>query len=192
MLPAPTDKEVRSTPPVPSKKEAGTTQAAPTKKEAGTIPPGPTRKEACTTSGKPTDPKQKGTPNSDGPATPSSQRSSSDIDDGTEDDEYIRCFVEWLVLHPDCKRMLDDETKMLAYYESKIGNTAVSIIRQAVNNDRELFIEAWAQGTAGVNAMCEGIVGLNRRLGNMSSFASGQQKWTADMDGGRRKRVCKE
>jgi hypothetical protein len=73
-LPAPTEKVASMTPPVPIKKEASTT------------PPAPTGKEAGTTLDQPTDPKQKGTPKSDRPATPGSESSRSN-DDDTEDEE---------------------------------------------------------------------------------------------------------
>ena len=154
----------------PAEEEAGTTPAAPTGKEAGTTPEKPDR-----------------------PATPNSESSSSDDDDDdTEDEEYVSCFLEWLGLDPDCKRMLDDETKMLAHHERKMGNKAVPIFQQAVNEDPELFIEARAQITAAVYAMREAIVRFDTRLGNISYFASGQGKRKADKEGGKRKRVRKE
>jgi hypothetical protein len=175
----------------PTEKDAGTVPPAPTEKDASTTPPAPTGKEAGTTPDKPTDPKQKGTPKPDQPATPGSESSSSD-DDDTEDEEYVSCFLEWLGLDPDCKRMMDDETKMLAHHERKMGNKAVPIFQQAVNEDPELFIEARAQITAAVYAMREAIVRFDTRLGNISYFASGQGKRKADTDGGKRKRVRKE
>jgi len=188
----PAEKDAGTILPAPTEKEAGTTPPAPTEKEAGTTPPAPTGKEAGTTPEKPTDPKQKGTPKPDRPATPSSESSSSDDDDGTEDEEYVSCFLEWLGLDPDCKRMLDDETKMLAHHERKMGNKAVPIFQQEVNEDPELFIEARAQVTAAVYAMHEGIVRFDTRLGNISYFARGQGKRKADTEGGKRKRVRKE
>jgi len=155
-----------------TKKDAGTVPAAPTKKDASTTPPAPTGKEAGTTPEKPTDRKQKGTPNPDRPATPGSEISSSD-DDVTDDEEYVSCFLEWLGLHPDWKRIMDDETKMLAHHNRKIGNKAIPIFQQAVNQDPELFTEARAQITAAVYAMREVIVRFDTRLGNISYFASG-------------------
>ena len=88
--------------------------------------------------------------------------------------------------------MLDNETKMLAHHERKMGNKAVPIFQQAVNEDPELFTEARAQVTAAVYAMREAIVRFDTRLGNISYFASGQGKRKADTDGGKRKRVPKE
>jgi len=187
----PTEKDASTVPPAPTEKDAGTTPPAPTGNEAGTTPPAPTGKDAGTTPDKPTDPKQNGNPQPDRPATPSSESSSSN-DDDTEDEEYVSCFLEWLGLDPDCKRMMDDETKMLAHHERKMGNKAVPIFQQAVNEDPELFTEARSQITAAVYAMCEAIVRFDTRLGNISYFASGQGKRKADTDGGKRKRVRKE
>jgi hypothetical protein len=85
----------------------------------------------------------------------------------------VSCFLEWLGLDPDCKRMMDDETKMLAHHERQMGNTAVPIFQQAVNVDPELITEARAQITAAIYAMCEAIVRFDTRLGNISYFASG-------------------
>jgi hypothetical protein len=163
----------------------------PTEKEAGTTPPALTGKEAGMTPDKPTDPKMKGTPNPDRPSTPSIESSSSD-DDDTEDEEYISCFLEWLGLDPDCKRMLDDETKMLAHHERRMGNKAVPIFQQVVNEDAKLFRKARAQITTAVDAMREAIVRFDTRLSNISYFASGQGKRKADTDSVKRKRVHKE
>jgi len=197
--PAPTEKVGCMTPPVPTRQEAGTTPPAPTRKETGKIPPTPveieastilpTEKEAGTTPEKPIDPKQKGTPKPDWPATPSS---SDDDDDNSEDEEHVCCFLLWLGLDLDCKRMLNDETKILGSHERKVGNEAVPVFQQAVSEDPELCIEAWAQSTAAVYVMREEIVQLNTRLGNILYFACGQGKWNADTDGGKRKRVRKE
>ena len=153
----PTENDTCTVPPVPTEKDARTTPPAPIEKESGTTPPAPAGKEAGMTPDNPTDPKQKGTPRPDQPATPGSESSSSD-DDDTEDEEYVSCFLEWLGLDPDCKRMLDNETKMLVHHERKMGNKAVSIFQQAVNEDPELFIQARTQITAAGYAMCEAIV----------------------------------
>jgi hypothetical protein len=88
--------------------------------------------------------------------------------------------------------MMDDETKMLAHHERKMGNKAVPIFQQVVNEDTELFTVALAQITAGVYVMREAIVQLDTQLGNISYFASGQGQRKADTDGGKRKRVRKE
>jgi len=136
----------------PTEKDAGTVPPATTEIGAGTTPPAPTGEEAGTTPDKPTDPKQKGTPKPDRPATPGSESSCSD-DDDTEDEEYVRCLLEWLDLDPDCKKMMDYEMKMLAHHERKMGNQAVHIFQQAVNEDPELFTEARAQITAAGYAM---------------------------------------
>jgi hypothetical protein len=73
-----------------------------------------------------------------------------------------------------------------------MGNKAVPIFQQAVNEDPELFTEARPQITAAVYAMREAIVRFDTRLGNIWYFASGQGKRKADTDGGKRKRVRKE
>jgi len=103
----------------------------------------------------------------------------------------MSCFLEWLGLNPNCKRMLDDETKIMAHQGSKLGNTAVPIFQQAVNKDPEWCIEARAQVTAALYAMLEAIVRFDSRLGNISYITTGQGKRTADTDAGRRKRVRK-
>ena len=175
----------------PTEKDAGTIPPGPTENEARTTLPATTGKEAGTTPEKPTNPKQRGTPKPDQPATPGSKSSSSD-DDNTEDEEYVSSFLEWVGLNLDCKRMLDDETKMLAHHETKIGNKAVPILQQALNKDPELFTEAQAQITVAVYVMCEAIVLFDTRLGNISYFASGQGKRKADTDGDKGKRVHKE
>jgi len=120
----PTEKDSGTATPVPTRKDAGTIRPAPTERDAGTIPPPSTMEEAGTTPEKPTDNKQMGTLKPDRTATPGSESSCSD-DDNTEDDEYMSCFLEWVGLNPDCKRMLDDETKMFAHHRRKMGNKAV-------------------------------------------------------------------
>jgi hypothetical protein len=127
----------------PTERDAGTAPPAPTEKDAGTTPLASTRKEASPTPDQPTNPQQKGTPKPDRPATPGNESSCSDNDD-TEDEQYVTCFLEWLGLDSDCKRMMDDEMKMLAHHERKMGNKAVPIFQRAVNKDPELFTEARA------------------------------------------------
>jgi hypothetical protein len=87
--------------------------------------------------------------------------------------------------------MMDDETKMLAHHQRKMGNEAVPIIQQAVNEDPELCTEARAPITAAVYAMRQAIVRWNTRLGNIWYFACGQGKRKAETDGGKRKWVRK-
>jgi len=113
-------------------------------------------------------------------------------DDNTEEEEYVSCFLEWPGLDPDCKRMLDDETKMLSHRERKMGNTAVPIFQQGVNEDPELFIEARAKVTAALYATLEAIVQFDTRLGNILYFTNGQGKRKPTREGGRRKRVHME
>jgi len=141
----------------PTEKDTGTTPPAPTKTDVGTTPPAATRKEAGTAPDQFTAPKQKGTPKPDWPATAGSDSCSSD-DDDTEDEEYMSCFLEWLGLDPVCKRMMEDETMMLAHHERTVGNKAVPMFQQAVHEDPELFTETRVQITAAVYAMCEAIV----------------------------------
>ena len=189
--PAPTEKYAGTIRPEATKQDAGTIRPTPTEKVAATTPPAPTGKQAGTTSEKPTYPKRKGTPKPDRPAIPGSESKSSD-DDDTEDEEYVSCFLQWLSLDPDCKRMLDDETKMLAHHERKMGNKALPIFPQAVNEEPELFSEGWADNTTALYAMPEAIVRSDTRLGNISYFPSGQGKRMTDTDGGKRKRVRME
>jgi len=54
--------------------------------------------------------------------------------------------------------MMDYETKMLAHHKRKMGNKAVPIFQQAVNENPELFTEARAQNTAAMYAMRAAIV----------------------------------
>ena len=119
------------------------------------------------------------------PASRGSESSSSDNDDGTEDEEFMSCFLDWFSLDHDCKRILDDETKMLAHHERRIRNKAVPIFQQAVNEDPELCVEAWAQIMAAMYVMREAIVGFDTWLGNISYFAIGQGNRKADKKGGR-------
>jgi hypothetical protein len=102
----------------------------------------------------------KGTPKLDWTATPGGKSSSSD-DDDTEDVEYVSSFLEWIRFDLDCKRMLDDEAKMLVYHEKKFENKAVPIVQQAVNEDHELFAVARAQITAAVYMVREVIVSVS-------------------------------
>jgi len=88
--------------------------------------------------------------------------------------------------------MLDDETKMLAHHARKIGNNALLIFQPAVNEDPGLFIEAQAQIAVAVYTICEAMVRLNIRLGNISYFATDKGKRKADMEGGRRKWMHQE
>ena len=172
----------------PAEKETGTIPLAPTKKAACAIPP--TIKEAATTPEEAIDSQQQGTPKPIRPAAPSSISCSCDND--TEDEEYLSCFVVWLGLDPVYKRLLDDKMMILAHQERIMGNKAIPIFQQAVNKDPELFIKAWAQITAAMNALHEAIVQLDTRLGNTLYFATSSAKGTADTDRGKRKRVRKE
>jgi hypothetical protein len=70
----------------------------------------------------------------------------------------VSCFLEWLGLDPNSKRMLDDKTKMLVHHERKMGNNAVPIFQHAVNEDLKLFIKVQAQISLAVYAMHEVIV----------------------------------
>jgi len=116
------EKDTSTFPPAPTDKEASTTPPVPTAKKAGTAPPAPTGQEAGTTPEKPTDSKQRGTPITDQPATPSSESSSSNDDNAIEDEEFASCFLQLHCLHPDCKRMSDNETMMAAHHERQLGN----------------------------------------------------------------------
>lgn len=68
----------------------------------------------------------------------------------------------------------------------------VPILEEAVNEDPELFTQAWAQITAAVYVMSEAIDRFDIRLGNISCVASGPDNCNADSDGGKRKRVHSE
>jgi len=68
-----------------------------------------------------------------------------------------------------------------------MGNNAIPIFQHAVNEDPELFIEARAQVTAALYAMCEAILRLDTRLSNISYFTRGQGNRNADREDGRRK-----
>jgi len=127
ILPAPTEIDAGTIQPAPTENEAGTTAPAPTKREAGTTPPTHTGNVANTTPEKPTHPKQKDTAKHDRPATPSSESSSSDNDNSTQDEEYVSCFLEWLSLNPNSKRVLDNETKMLAHLKRTTEKNAMLI-----------------------------------------------------------------
>lgn len=70
----------------------------------------------------------------------------------------MHCFLQWVGFDPDCKRWLVDEMTMLAQYKRKMGDTAVSIFHQAVNQYLEMFMEAQAQITAAIYVLCEAIV----------------------------------
>jgi len=142
----PAEKEAGMIPPTPTEEEAGTIPPNPTEKEAGTIWAAPNENEAGITSWKPSNPKKIGTPKRDWPATPRGKRCCAD--DDTEDEEYVSCFLEWLNLDPDCKRMLDDETNTLAHHERRMGSRAIPIVQQAVNEDLEVYMEVWTHITA--------------------------------------------
>jgi hypothetical protein len=76
--------------------------------------------DAGTTPDKHTDPMQNGSQKPDRAATPCSKRTSSD-DNHIDDEELVRCCLEWLGLHPDYNRMLHNERKMLAYHQRNGG-----------------------------------------------------------------------
>jgi len=138
--PVRTEKDPSTSPPAPTKHHPCLIPPAVTKQEPGTSPPAPTGRESSTIPEKPTDPRQNGTPSPDRPAAPSRKRSSSD-DDYTEDKGHLSCFLKWLGLDPDCKRML-------AHHKRMMGNKDGPMFQYAVNEDPELCIEAWAQATA--------------------------------------------
>jgi len=73
-----------------------------------------------------------------------------------------------------------------------MGNIAIPIFQQAVNDDPKLFTQARAQITAAMYMMHEAIVRFDTPLGNIPYCPGGQGNWTADTDGAKRKQVCKE
>jgi hypothetical protein len=83
-----------------------------------------TRKEACKTAEKPTERKQKATPEPYRPVTPVSELRTVDADN-TEGVEYVNCFLQWLGLNCDWKRMLDDEMNMMVHKERIMENITV-------------------------------------------------------------------
>jgi hypothetical protein len=172
--------------PVP--KETCMILLTPTDNKARTIPP--TGKGAGTTSQMSTNPELKDTPKPNWPATPSSK--SSSFADDTEDKQYMSCFVDWHSFELDYTRMLGDETKMLAHHERTMGNEAIHIFQHTDHNDAELVIDARTQLLLAMYTMCEAMVLFDTQLGNMSYFSRGPGNWMADMEGGRRKWVCKE
>jgi len=198
-----TEKDASMLPPAPTEKHAGTIPPKPTLKDTCKIPPAPTEKEdgktlsastskeTSTTPVQSNDLKQQGTPQPNRPSTPGGESSSSD-DDDTEDEEYVCCLLEWHSVDPDCKRMLDDVTNVVAHHERKIGNKAVPIFQQAVNQIPEVMTEAQAQNTAAVYMMCVAIDWFHTWLGNNSYFARGQRKRRADRDCCKRKEVQKK
>jgi len=181
----PAEEDSSTVPPAPTQTDAGMIQPAPTETEAGTTPPALTENEAGTTPEKPTDLMQRGTTNPDRPAAPNSQCSSSDNDDGTEDDEYVNCILGRPGLHPGCKRMWDNETKMMTHHERTMGNTALPIFQQATNENPQPLIYAQALVMTASYAMHEAIVGFDSRLGNILHFSSFQERRKEDMAGGR-------
>jgi hypothetical protein len=84
---------------------------------------------------------KQGTPKPDPPSTPKSDSGSSD-DHDSQADEYVSLFQGCLGLDPDCKRMFDNETKMLVHHVCKMWNKAKPIFQQVVNQDHVLFKEA--------------------------------------------------
>jgi hypothetical protein len=103
----------------------------------------PPKIKASTTQEQPKDTKRIGTPIPDRAATPSGESNSSD-DDPSDDEDFVSCLAESLSLDMDCKRMFEDETKMLTHNEREMGQKAVPVIEQAVNEDAVLFNEARA------------------------------------------------
>jgi len=188
----PADNDTGSMPRVPTETDAWMILPEPAETHAHTTLPAPTRNEAGASPQKPTNLKQKGSPKPDPPATPSSKSMFSDDNNSTEDQEYLRCCLEWLWLDPDCMRMLNDETKMLAQHKRQTEKEAIPIVQQAVNEDHQLLFEAQTQVTAAMYAMCEAILRFNTRLGNILYFARGQGTRMAVMEWSSRWRVCKE
>jgi hypothetical protein len=175
----------------PNMTDSGTITPAPTEKEASTTPPASTCNEAGMTADKPTNPKHKGTRKPDQPPTTISNSSNSN-DGDTEDEQYLSYILEWIGLDPDFKRMLDDESKMLAHYNRILGNKAIPMFQYAVMDNAELFTELWEQISAAIYTMCEAIVPFNTWLANISDFGSGQCKRMADTNSCNRKQVPKE
>jgi hypothetical protein len=134
--------------------EASAILPTPTVKEASISPP--TQIEAGMTPKKPTIPKLKGTPNPDWPATPSSENNCSSND--TEDEEYIRCFLEWLIHNPNCKKRFDNERQILAHHLTKIRNKAKPIFQQEVNKNSRLIMQSQTQIAVAIHAIHEPIV----------------------------------
>jgi len=66
-------------------------------------------------------------------ATPS--REGDSFDDNTDDEEHMRCFIGSLNLALRSQSTLDHETLMFPHYERTMGNKAVPIFQQVVNQD---------------------------------------------------------
>jgi hypothetical protein len=79
--------------------------------------------------------------------------------------------------------------KMFTHPKRKMGGKVIPIIQQAIDEDSELLIEAQAQITAAVYAMCKAIVQFDTKLRNVPYFEIGQRKRMADTEGARRKWV---
>jgi len=182
----PMEKGTGMIPPAPADQNVGTILPAHTKTQVWTTPPAPTGKVAGITPEQPTDPKQKGSPKPNRLATSSCGCCHLNHDD-SEDEQKVRCFLEWLCLDTNSKRMLDNEMKMLAHYECNIGNNAVPPIQHAVHEKLELIPEAQQQITAAMYKMCDMIVQFNTWLHNISYCTSGEWKTKADTESGGRK-----
>ena len=116
----PTEKDTGTTPPASTDKVPSTIPPPPTEKQGGTTPPAPAGKDAGTTPEKSTNPREKGTPKPDRPATPSSESCISD-DDISEQNKYGSCLLESVILDPGCKKMLHNETEMFGAAREQNG-----------------------------------------------------------------------
>jgi len=87
----------------------------------------------------------------------------------------VSCIKELFGPNTECKRMLDDKTRMLAHNATKTEDKAVPIIHQAANEDPALCIEARTQIAAAVYAITEAIERFDTWVGNILYFASGQE-----------------
>lgn len=119
--------------------------------------PARTGQDAGKATERPIDSKENGTRQPDWPATLDSKSSRSENNEN-EDKEYLSCIMDWLRLDPDCKRMFDNMTMILAHNERFIGNKSMPLFQQARNEDPELWTLAWSHITAAIYAMQEPIV----------------------------------
>jgi len=142
ITPTVTEKEKGTILPTLSKNEAAVIWQVPTQQVTSKITLTLTRWDTGITPEMPTDPTQKNTPKLGWLTLPSSDSRISD--DNTQGEEYVSHILNLISLNLNCRKVMDNEMNLFAYFARMIGNKAKPVLQMAVTENPQFFPRAQA------------------------------------------------